>query len=271
MGMPSARFLDVLQKLSVTHRKRIEVELALWKAKRSILGFDCAQLAENIEAENALSTPDFARLLKNFAVQLGKKSGDISFWRIACVSHELLGPQVPASARPLQLGRAAKVKGYADHIGKNIPKSAASHHLAKNAGKSKPLPALVRQMRRTSLSAGRILWATFSRPPETDPLAGMPRDTDGVAICLGLGCSNDPAPFIVMQYEMSAASSPPLHKPTVADAGTYSFFRPSTDPSAHCGMTEPLKKNPRNLSGRPELVHSQISGKSLVFPYFLSV
>jgi len=32
-----------------------------------------------------------------------------------------------------------------------------------------------------------------------------------------------------------------------------------------------LKANPKKHKGRPELVHSQITGQSLVFPYFLSV
>jgi len=96
-------------------------------------------------------------------------------------------------------------------------------------------------------------------------------DTDGMATCLGLGCDNDPTPFIVIQYEMSASSSPSLHKPTVADARTYSYFRPNKSASDHWGMTEPLKVNPKKHKGRPELVHSQITGQSLVFPYFLSV
>jgi hypothetical protein len=269
--MASARFLDTLQQLSAAHRKRIEDELSLWKTQRTIKGFDCSQLAKNIESENSLSVTAFTRLLKSFAVQLGKSSGDIGIWKAVCAAHEFLGPMVPATTRPPRLGRAGKLKRYADHLENIVGKFAASQQLTKNAGKPKPLRALVRQMRRANLSGGRILWGTFSLPPDTDPLAGMPLDTDGITTCLGLGCDNDPAPFIVMQYEISDPSSPSLHKPTVADAGTYSFFRPSKSPGDHWGMTEPLKANPKKHKGRPELVHPQITGQSLVFPSFLPV
>jgi hypothetical protein len=271
LKMPTARYLDSLKKLSVSNRRLVENELSLWKSKQTVNGIDCRQLAENIESESALSVTAFARLLKSFAAHLGSSPGNISFWKTVCTAHEFLGPVVPTTSRPRRLGRVGKMKDYADHIGKNIPKFAASHHLSKNAGKPKPLQALVRQMNRVNLSPGRILWATFSLPPGTDPLAGMPQDTDGITICLGLGCYSNTAPFIVMQYEMSPPSSPSLHKPTIADAGTYSFFRPSASQTDHWEMTEPLQPNPKGHRGRPELVHSQITGQSLIFPYFLSV
>ncbi|MEO5716674.1 MAG: hypothetical protein ABIT37_24560, partial [Luteolibacter sp.] len=132
MNMASARFLDTLQKLSATHRKRIEDELTLWKTKVTINGFDCAQLAKNIESESVLSVTAFTKLLKNFAIQMGKNSGDISIWKTVCAAHEFLGPMVPAPARPHRLGRAGKLKRYADHLQKNVSKFAAFQQLTKN-------------------------------------------------------------------------------------------------------------------------------------------
>jgi len=99
----------------------------------------------------------FAKLLKSFATQVGKNPGDIITWKNVCAAHELLGPIVPTPMRPHRLGRAGKLKSYADHLRKIVPKFEATRQLTKNAGNPKPLRALVRQMHRANLSAGRIL------------------------------------------------------------------------------------------------------------------
>lgn len=103
-----------------------------------------------------------------------------------------------------------------------------------------------------------------------DPFAGLPRDTSSIRIALGLGAEDSTRPFLLLNYEAGDESSLSLHRPTIADAGTYSYFRPVSDPAAKCGLTHPLSPNPRRLKGRPEVVHKQISGKSMVFPYSLT-
>jgi hypothetical protein len=142
--MPSVRFKETLQKLSATHRKRVEAELSLWKTEGMINGIDCAQLAENVESESALSIKAFSKLLKSFADQLENNTGDLNIWRSLCFGLELHGPKVPPSVRPRLLGRAGKLKDYADHLGKNVPMKTAFHLLTKNAGKTTPLGALDR-------------------------------------------------------------------------------------------------------------------------------
>lgn len=268
--MPNARFQETLKKLSIIHRDRVKKELELWKSSSVIDGNDSAQLAKNIEAECGLSISTFTKLLKSFSINLEKDPDSIKAWVDSCADYELTGSIIPSSLRPDQLGRAAKLGSYANHLQKNAPKFAVSHLLIKNAGKKKPLSALIRHMHRAKLSPGNKIWATFSPPPETDPLSGMPEDTAGIATCLGLGFSADSEPFIIMRYRVDDSSSPNLRRPTIADAGSYSFFRPRRAPDSHWGLTEPLKENPRKLKGRPETIHAQISGKTLVFPYLLS-
>ncbi|MCF7730530.1 MAG: hypothetical protein K9N23_02540 [Akkermansiaceae bacterium] len=268
--MASSRFLDALRKLSVARRNRVKAELAAWKRGSWMAGIDRPQLARNIEAEQALTVTVFTSLLKGFAELLAKGEDGVIAWKSACSSHSLSGPPVPPPAQPIMLGRAAKLGAYASHLQRHCSMRAIDHALVKNAGKATPSASLSRQMASATFCAGKIVWATFSPPPDSNPFTGLPQDTAAVRTSLGLGCADETTPFILFQYHPDSASSLTLHRPTVADAGTYHHFRPNPNPTASWGFTHPLSPNPRKLKGRPELVHPQITGKFLVFPYLLT-
>jgi hypothetical protein len=63
------------------------------------------------------------------------------------------------------------------------------------------------------------------------------------------------------------SGSPPLRRPTVADAEDYPYYRPRADPDAPWGLTEPLPVNPDALPPQPEVVMSETNSKGLLLPF----
>jgi hypothetical protein len=73
--------------------------------------------------------------------------------------------------------------------------------------------------------------------------------------------------LIVLVWSHADSGSPPLHRPTVADAGDYPYYRPRADGAAPWGLTAPLKPNRDALQPQPEVVMREISSRGLRLPF----
>jgi hypothetical protein len=121
---------------------------------------------------------------------------------------------------------------------------------------------------------GPVIFATFNEADSLqDPFSDLPWDRDAIRTSLGLGQSehNSPDPYILFRYHSSEPPDLPLHRPTIADAGTFSHFRPERTAKAKWGRTFPLPPNSRGLPAKPEVIHKQIAGNRLDFPYEVTV
>lgn len=267
---PMSPFDDALATLPESLRARVAECLEAWAA-HDVWG----QIAANLRCECALDSSLVAALLFRFAELLAVPPADAtSAWCSACQSFELRGPEVPTALRPAKLGRAWRVAAFAGSI------SAASGHLTpeqaeravrKYAGK--PLPPRWEAQARAGQLGGTVIWATFHPSNgDQDPFSCIPETSAAVCCALGLGCHPHGTDILVLTYGSSApAHGLPLHRPTVADASSYSFYRPHADSAAYHGYTEPLAQNPDGLSGMPEVVHARVSGAALILPYRIYV
>jgi hypothetical protein len=246
----------------------VKTALDAW---RSATGSAGEQLARNIESETGLTVGEFEELLKQFADELGKPGSPDDAWKAACANRSLLGKRVPDNVRPQVLGRAEKLPSYVRRLAVTGDLSALRHGLVKHAGNAKPPAALRRKMAEAPLASANPVWATFQRTVGDEPFAGIPADTESVRTVLGLGFAQDNAePFVLLRWEAGPPGGLSLHRPTIADAGTYHYFRPNPDTASPYGKTRPLSPNPGGLGGLPEVVHRNTAGKSLVFPYHLT-
>ena len=104
-----------------------------------------------------------------------------------------------------------------------------------------------------------------------DPFAGLPSRRDALCTALGLGHHRD-SELLVLTYRSEAPThGKKLCRPTVADASTHIFYRPHSDVSTCWGYTKPLDLNPDGLEPMPEVVHAQVDGAGLIFPYQILV
>lgn len=238
--MANSRFLGALRKLTAVRQGRIKKTLTLWKKQGNQDGIDYAQIARNVEAETALSLPKFSKLLDRFSAHLEDGRPSIDAWKGACDDYQLAGPVLPGPLRPSHLGRATKLGDFSDQLERQFSDRTIRHALYKNADRSKPSAALIRHLHKANLGRGTIIWACFDQKSSDKPFVGLPLDTSSIRVALGLGCADSVSPFLLLTYEATSASEIPLHRPSVADAGTYSYFRPSSDPDAKWGLTHPL-------------------------------
>ena len=111
-----------------------------------------------------------------------------------------------------------------------------------------------------------LVWATFNaNNPATDPFNHLPTSHGGICTALGLGWAN--AILILLVWSHAGSGSPSLHRPTVADAEVYPFYRPHRDASAPWGFTCPLPPNPGGLQPQPELVMPETTSQGLRLPF----
>jgi hypothetical protein len=82
---------------------------------------------------------------------------------------------------------------------------------------------------------------------------------------LGLGSAD--ASLILLVWSHTGCGSPPLHRPTVADAEDYPYYRPHSDAARPWGFTHPLPPNPDALQPQPELVMPEITSRGLRLPF----
>ncbi len=267
-------FDDALATLSEPLRAQVTGCLEAW-TPHEVWG----QIAANIRCECALEHSLVASLLILFAEHLATASAPTAetgqnAWCSACQSFELRGIEVPATLRPAKLGRAWRVGAFAGSISAasgQLTPAQAERAIRKYAGKRAP-PHWEAQARAGKLG-GTVIWATF-HPADgnLDPFSCLPETSTSVCCALGLGWHPPGTDVLVLTYGSSApAHGLPLYRPTVADAGSYCFYRPYADSAAHHGYTAPLVQNPDGLSGMPEVVHAQVSGAALLLPYRIYV
>ena len=137
---------------------------------------------------------------------------------------------------------------------------------------SSPNPREARLLRRAPM--GRfIVWATFREDePDDDPFGHLPKTTEGIRTALGLGECPETETLVLINWRREGPyATLSIHRPTVADAGMYPWYRPVSDASANWGYTAPLDPNPDELPAFPEVVHENIAGETLLFPLYLTV
>lgn len=234
------------------------------------------QIKKNVEAETALSAADFSSLLGSFAIQLQQGNLPENAWQTACRLHQFRGPRLSSILEPSTLGR---VKGFSAHVFSvsNTKEALAAgmtperikRLLLKYSG-SDSVPNF-EPLLRTALLGEYLIWATFDvSNNKRNPFDKLPKTRAGLCGALGLGVMlNNNEPLILLVWDHATSGTPPLHRPTIADACDYSFFRPYPNPTQAWGMTEPLQPNPENFMPQPEIVMPKTTSSGLKLPYLV--
>lgn len=262
--MPSKHFRDAMKGLRSEEELAIRIQLDAWKAATPPSPW--SQISANIENETALSRVKFTNLLGDFAKALARHADPGNAWMETCNKHRFAGNVVAVSHRPKKLGRASKFDmflKYAKTTDKRFKDT-----LSKFAGK-KPPTFLKNTLAKENLG-GIVMFATFNEADTSDdPFANLPRDRESIRTALGLGHSSHASvdPYLLFTYTSDEPPQLPIHRPTISDAGDFPHFRPVKSSTAKWGLTGPLSPNPANLPPCPEVVHKQIVGDRLVFPY----
>lgn len=263
-------FAAALASLATDDVTLVYEKLGAWKA--GACG-QYRQIAVNIEAETALAASAFAGLLSSFVEEFARCPKPEEAWVAACRRHQFAGAVLPAPV-PARLGRAIPIANYADIISR-----AGGSHLSPDQCEvllrevSMAGPAPHRRLRAALQAApiGRhVIWATFcAAHPGDCPFDHLPRTTEAVRTALGLGGYAETETLVLISYGSTLASGPlALHRPTIADAADYSWYRPAP-PAATYGSTFPLPPNPSGIAPQPEVVHRETTGETLVFPVYL--
>ena len=265
-----AVFHDALDRLPASDRALIDACLAAWSADHA-----WGSVAGNIAGECALPTDAFERLLRDFARCLSKAGpsfvGDRDawkhLWQDACKEHEFGGAPLRDEHRPSVLGRAWSVGSLARSMARatRLPEAAAQRLLSKHLVTTPPPKHLRANLQVTPLG-GALIWATFDPDDTTrDPFERLPATAAAVQCALGLGCHPEGEAIVALTYSAAPpAHGLPLHRPTIADANAYFYYRPHHDPVTPWGYTAPLDPNPDGLEGMPEIVHGQVTGAALI-------
>lgn len=238
---------------------------------------DSQQAKENIEQETALAPSDFIGLLSVFHRSLSAGSSVKDAWRDACRSHQFKGNILPSPHCPVLLGRVKNLEDHADDISVasrkggargGLTKEEARKFLLKHAGGT-GLGIFEARLRNAVL--GRyVVWATFHEADSSlPPFDQLPTTHQGVCTALGLGHVTPADRLILLTWSHADSGSPPLHRPTVADAGEYAYYHPHPDAARLWGQTEPLPPNAGGLSGQPELVLHPLTGHGLRLPFLI--
>lgn len=266
--MPASPFQSALKKLDPVRRKSVSRQLEAWQTE--VPPSDSGQIAENIANETALTAGVFTQLLSDFADALTKHSDPLVAWNNACSSLTFKGKALNPTDRPSKLGRASKFDRFLQYVKTTDAKFKKT--LTKYADNDKP-PTFFKNILAAQPLGGPVIFATFNDADTTgDPFDGLPWDRDAIRTALGLGQTehNSPDPYLLFRYHSSEPPELPLHRPTIADAGTFSHFRPAKSAKAKWGATHPVPPNSRNLPAMPELAHKQITGIRVVFPYTIT-
>ena len=265
--MPLSAYQQALADLEPDATLAVEDALVAW-ATDDTLG----QVRQNVADETALATSDFASLLRSFAEQLASGSSTMGSWLTACRAHKLKGRLIPDADCPVVLGRAKGLEDHANSMAKasrgrgDLTKEQAKKLLIKHSGSPKPI-GLDSFLRDAPL--GRyIVWAVFNPDdPHANPFDRLPRSHEAIRTALGLGHYTPADTLIVLFWSHVDSGSPPLHRPSVADAEDYSYYRPRPDADALWGLTEPLPPNPDGLQPQPEVVMPDTTSQGLRFPF----
>jgi len=263
--MPSNTYQSALKKLDPKRRESVARQLDVWRNEAP--PSQSGQIAENIASETALTPDVFTQLLADFADALAKHSDPLIAWEKACGLHTFNGKAISQIDRPSKLGRASKFDKFLQYV--RTTDANFKTTLTKYAGNDKP-PRFLKNILDVQPLGGPVIFATFNDADSTgDPFDGLPWDRDAIRTALGLGQPehNTPDPYLLFRYHSSEPPALPLHRPTIADAGTFSHFRPVKSATAKWGSTHPIPPNNRNFPAKPELAHKQITGVRVAFPY----
>ena len=263
--MPLSAYQRALADLTDHARQAVEEVFTA-----GLTGSTHCQVSRNVADETALSTADFTSLLEVFAAQLA--SGDLprSAWQTACRAHKRKGRVIPATDCPATLGRAKGLDHHAAAIARashgDLTKEQAKKLLFKYSGSVDPdgFETFLRE----ALLGDYLVWATFN-PVDTgvNPFDRLPRTQHGICTALGLGSYTSSNTLVILAWSHADSGSPPLHRPTVADAEDYPYYRPRPEADAPWGLTEPLSPNPDKLEPQPEVVMPETTSRGLRLPF----
>ncbi len=263
--MPLTAYRQALTDSGPDATRVVELVFAAWAADAKL-----GRVSQNVTGETALGTADFASLLSSFAAQLASGENPVNAWQTACRAHKLLGRQIPRADCPAVLGRAKGLDDHAACIAKasrgTLTSSEAKKLLLKRSGSLDPagLDAFLRD----APLGNYVVWATFdSADPHADPFDRLPNSRDGIRTALGLGHVTTGDALIVLVWNHVGSGSPPLHRPTVADAEDYPYYRPRPEADARWGLTEPLPPNPDGIPPQPEVVMPETTSQGLRLPF----
>ncbi len=193
-------------------------------------------------------------------------------WETVCRKHQFRGAAL-AEPVPTLLGRAVPIQTYAKLLAPSALTDAQTEALIRKvamAGAS-PVEREAKILRRGPVGR-HVIWATFSAAAAAEsPFRSMPHRTESIRTALGLGHLSETETLVLVSWRrVGPFATLALHRPTIADAGSFPWFRPVNDVAARCGYTRPLDPNPKGLSPCPEVVHKEITGETLVFPIILT-
>jgi len=119
-----------------------------------------------------------------------------------------------------------------------------------------------------ALLGRHVIWATFDADhPDQNPFDRLPHSREGIRMALGLGHLSADDSLILLVWGHRESGSPPLHRPTVADAEHHPYYRPHHKAGGLWGFTEPLPPNPEGLPPQPEVVMSETASQGLRLPF----
>jgi hypothetical protein len=242
---------QALTGLAADFRQAVERVVGEWS-----LDAQLAQVVQNITSETALASGDFTSLLSFFAAQLAGGNPPLDSWLSACRAHKRKGRVIPDADCPVILGRAKGLEDHATSVARTssgaFTSAEAKKLLLKYSGSRNPM-GLERFLRETLLGKYNLVWATFdSSSTDSNPFDRLPISHVGICTALGLGGFTDT--LVILVWSHADSGSPPLHRPTIADAEAYRYYRPNPDAHAPWGLTAPLLPNPDGLMPQPEVV-----------------
>ena len=247
--MPLSAYQQALADLGPAAAGAVELTFTGWSLDARL-----GRVCQNIAGETALATARFASLLNSFAAQLASGETPVDAWRNACRDHKLQGREIPAADGPAILGRAKGLDDHAVSIAKasrgTLKSSEAKKLLLKHSGSL--APAGLDAFLRDAPLGNCVVWGTFdSADSHADPFVRIPDSHNGICTALGLGHFTTSDTLIVLVWDHVDSGSPPLHRPTVADAEDYPYYQPRPEAAAPWGLTAPLPPNPDGLEPSP--------------------
>ena len=265
---------DSLISVDITVRDTVVAQIALWETG------GCPKwrrIAANIKAEVALSIPAMTELLIDFAGEMARNPASPgASWIAACRKHQFKGCPVPPPLPP-RLGRASPISDYAKTISGSPSITLSPNDCEELIRKiilagTAPNPRESRILQKALL--GRyVIWAAYrSQDPTQNPFDHLPKTTEAVRTALGLGECSETETLVLVSYQSHSSSGPlKLFRPTITEAGDYSWYAPNPDVAATHGLTAPLPPNLSGFPAMPEVIHGEINGETLVFPLYLAV
>ncbi len=263
----SPEYQRALNSLTPINRQAVDAIFVEWAGDASL-----GQVNQNISTETALANADFQSLLTVFADLLRTAGSEPrSCWETACRRHKLKGPQIPPAQCPKVLGRVKTLEEHADAIAKasdgalTLPEAMGMLMKYKGALDVMDLETFLFE---APLGKYDLVWATFDAAhPDNSPFPSLPPTRLGIRCALGLGHLRDDDSLILLCWHHVESGSPPLHRPTVADAEAYEYYQPCPKASHPWGLTRPLPSNLDGISPQPEVVMREPTSRGLHLPF----